>query len=134
MTPGQKVFLTKFYRYLTDEQLAEAMEVPIESVQRWAYRMDLHRPGDPRPPKNNKRWTRTEIELLKDWWPDHESKKVANWLGRSYQSVKVKAVRLGLKKSPLQIRKTQKRAGAMGKWMQDNFLPGDPGGRITWVD
>lgn len=132
MNCGQRVTLRKLYPYLSDERLAEVLQVPIESIQRAAWKMDLRREGEPLPPKHNARWSSTEIALLKRWWPDEDSRQIARWLGRGYDAVRNKAVRLGLHKSEARTKKSRRYAARHGAWMQNNFLPGDPGGRILW--
>lgn len=46
-----------------------------------------------------KLWTKKEIELLKDLYPDHNTRKIAELLNRSYSSVAGMSSVMGIKKS-----------------------------------
>jgi len=49
--------------------------------------------------KTNKLWTAEEEEKLKELWPKHSALDVAKMLGRTYNSINMRAQRLGLRKN-----------------------------------
>ena len=44
-------------------------------------------------------WSKDEVKLLKKLFPNRRTQEVADQLGRSLKSVRVKASKMGLKKS-----------------------------------
>ena len=50
------------------------------------------------------RWSKSDINLLKKLFPNNPTAQIAARLGRSVESVKRKAYRIGLKKSKKHLR------------------------------
>ncbi|MDP6929600.1 MAG: hypothetical protein QF412_07860 [Planctomycetota bacterium] len=59
----------------------------------------------PQSPVRMPRWTESEVELLRQIYPDRDNLEVARCLGRSVVSVANKASQLGLKKSESMLRR-----------------------------
>ena len=63
------------------------------------------------PHSTRRRWTKKEIRYLKAEFPHIETMKIAVYLNRNYDSVRIKAQELGLKKTDFTKRKIRRKAG-----------------------
>ena len=63
------------------------------------------------PYSTKKQWSASEISYLKSEYPDAETIKIAEYQDRNYDSVRIKAQSLGLRKTSFAKRKINKRCG-----------------------
>lgn len=87
------------YGTRTDKQLAHQFRTSVSEVRRLARQFRLSKDKKRFPGQTMPRWTDTEIQTLKELYPDRPTVEVAKTLGKSTRAVASRAHRLGLVKN-----------------------------------
>ena len=108
-TRDEQMRLKRMYGTRSDEDLARIFGRGVEAIRRQATRLCLAKDkaflkkragkGATRMP----RWSREELELLRDMYPSHPNLDIAQRLNRSVKSIVSKAHHIGLRKDAARL-------------------------------
>lgn len=87
------------YGRRSNRELAQYFCVAVSEIEDWAGRLGLAKNKQVFPGTKMPRWTKTEIEQLREVFPNKSNLQIARFLGRSVKSIATKAHHLGLVKS-----------------------------------
>jgi hypothetical protein len=103
--------LKRLYGTRTDESLALILGRDVQSIKSTARRLCiakdkafLRRSNSSGKSTRMPRWSKAELQLLRDMYPVHSNLSIAQDLNRSVKSVVSKAHNMGLKKDPARLR------------------------------
>lgn len=109
--------LRTLYQWTSDRVLAAKYRTVVAEVRRQAAALALAK--DPRfvagktRAREAFRWSREELDRLRDLYPDHSNLEIARLVGRSEQAVKRMGRRLGLRKHGARLKVAGLRAVSM---------------------